>query len=259
MPYPLPPTPPQNGDRLRLLPPLGCPGRGEWVVPHEVPRWLAIGFRTAPVPSLDLELSWMPSPRRWDEPALSRGVVLLVNPRALPPQPIQIAWGDGSSETVPWTAFDSRIPEPRHLYADIEDLTITVQVGLLVATLEVALLSCPLPITSPRPGDDPPRVGVGLVLVPGAGLSGNAYDGSRNEQWQLRLHPQGGLGLLPSPIDGQPALVAMHGSGAASRGVRWYSADGPPTLPWQEGAQPPPAPGDLYLDRLSGSIYELEV
>ena len=73
-----------------------------------------------------------------------------------------------------------------------------------------------LPITAPRPGDDPPRVGVGL------------------------------------------ALVAMHGSGAASRGVRWYSAEGPPTLLWQESAQPPPAPGDLYLDRLSGSIYELE-
>jgi hypothetical protein len=259
MPYPLPSTPPQNGDRLRLLPPLGCPGRGEWVVPHEVPRWLAIGFRTAPVPALDLELSWMPSPRRWDEPALSRAVALLVNPRALPPQPIEITWGDGSSETVPWTPYDQRIPEPRHLYTALQDHSVTVQVGLLVATLEVALHSCPLPITSPRPGDDPPRVGVGMALVPGAGLSGNAFDGSRNEQWQLRLHPQGGLGLLPSPIDGQPALVAMHGSGAASRGVRWYSGDGPPTLQWHEVAQPPPAPGDLYLDRLSGSIYELEV
>jgi hypothetical protein len=128
----------------------------------------------------------------------------------------------------------------------------------LIASLEVALLGCPVPVTAPRPADDPPLVGVGMVLVPGAGLSGNAYDGSRNEQWQLRLHPQGGLGLLPSPVDGQPALTVLHGSGAASRGVRWYSADGPPTSQWHEEVQPPPAPGDLYLDRLNGNIYELE-
>jgi hypothetical protein len=227
------------------------------VVPHEVPRWLALGFREAPVPQLELELTWMPSPRRWDEPALSRAVVLTINPRALPPQPILVSWGDGSSETVPWSPFDSRVPEPRHVYPMPEDLTVTVQVGLLVASLEVALLGCPVPVTAPRPGEDPPTVGVGMALVPGAGLIGNAFDGSRNEQWQLRLHPDGGLGFLPSPVDGQPALVAMHGSGAASRGVRWYGGDGPPTHDWQATAQPPPAPGDFYLDRLSGTVYEL--
>ncbi|MGB5135414.1 MAG: hypothetical protein WBN89_09610 [Prochlorococcaceae cyanobacterium] len=257
MPYPLAPSAQQLGDRVRVLPPSGCPGRGQWVVPHEVPRWLALGFREAPVPQLELELSWMPSPRRWDEPALSRAVVLTINPRSLPPQPIHISWGDGSSETVSWSPFDARVPEPRHLYPMPEDMTATVQVGLLVASLEVALLGCPVPVTAPRPGDDPPAVGPGMALVPGAGLIGNAFDGSRNEQWQLRLHPDGGLAFLPSPVDGQPALVMMHGSGAASRGVRWYGGDGPPSPEWQATAQPPPAPGDFYLDRLSGNVYEL--
>ena len=82
-------------------------------------------------------------------------------------------------------------------------------------------------------------------------------NGSKNEQWQLGLHPDGGLGLLPSPVDGQPALVAMYGAGAASRGVRWYAADGPPTTEWRAAAQPPPAPGDFYLDRTTGTVYEL--
>jgi len=259
MPYPLPPLPLQNGDRVRLLPPVGCPGLSEWVLPHEADRWLDLGFRRAPIPAAELELYWMPSPRRWDEPTLSRAVVLTVNPRALPPQPIQISWGDGSEQTVPWTAYDRRMPTPRHTYQAIEDLMLTVQVGLLVATLEVALLGCPVPVSAPRPdGAPPPLVGGGMPLVPGAGLMGNAFDGTRSEQWQLRLHPEGGLGMLPSPLDGQPALVAMHGSGAASRGVRWYSGDGPPTQEWQATAQPPPAVGDFYLDRLSGSVYELE-
>jgi hypothetical protein len=257
MPYPLEPSNQQYGDRIRVLPPLGCPGRGQWVVPHEVPRWLALGFREAPVPQAELELFWMPSPRRWDEPALSRAVVLTIVPRSLPPQSIQVSWGGGATETVAWSPYDRTIPEPRHLYDAPEDLTVTVQIGLVVATLEVALLGCPLPVTAPRPASDPPAVGVGMVLVPGAGLSGNAFDGSANEQWQLRLHPDGGLGFLPSPVDGQPALVAMHGSGAASRGVRWYGGNGPPTSEWQAAAQPPPAAGDFYLNRLDGTVYEL--
>ena len=32
--------------------------------------------------------------------------------------------------------------------------------------------------------------------------------------------------LLPSPVDGKPALVVMNGSGAASRGTRWYAGPG---------------------------------
>lgn len=261
MPYPLPstPRPPQHGDRVRLLPPVGCPGLAEWVLPHEVERWLELGFRRAPTPAADLELFWMPSPRRWDEPTMSRAVVLTVNPRAIQAQPITVAWGDGSEhQVITWTPYDTRVPTPRHLYAAPEDVTVTVQLGLRVAELEVALFGCPVPVTSPRPdGAPPPLVGGGLPLVPGAGLIGNAYDGTRSEQWQIRLHPQGGLGMLPSPVDGQPSLVAMHGSGVASRGVRWYAADGPPTEAWQASAQPPPALGDFYLDRLTGHVYEL--
>ena len=48
----------------------------------------------------------------------------------------------------------------------------------------------------------------------------------RAELWRLRLHPQGGLALLPSPVDGKRALVMMNGSGAASRGTRWYAGPG---------------------------------
>jgi hypothetical protein len=88
---------------------------------------------------------------------------------------------------------------------------------------------------------------------------GNAFDGSKAEQWQLRLHPDGGLAFLPSPLDGQPALTVMYGSGAASRGVRWYAGDGPPTVEWSGTVQPTPAPGDFYLDRITGNVYELVV
>jgi hypothetical protein len=93
-------------------------------------------------------------------------------------------------------------------------------------------------------------------LVPSDGLDGLAYNGSRTELWRLRLHPQGGLALLPSPVDGKPALVVMNGSGAASRGTRWYAGDGPPP---SEGLNPPPAPGDLYLNRTNGQVFELIV
>ncbi len=259
MPYPLPSPPAQHGDRVRLLPPVGCPGLSEWVLPHEAGRWLELGFRRAPIPEAELELFWMPSPRRWDEPAMSRSLVLTINPRALPAQPIQVSWGDGNTQLVVWTPYDQRVPTPRHTYGEIKDLAVTVQVGMLIASLEVALIGCPVPVSAPRPdGPPPPLLGGGLPLVPGAGLQGNAFDGSRSEQWQLRLHPDGGLGFLPSPVDGQPALVSMYGSGAASRGARWYSGDGPPTPEWQATAQPPPAVGDFYLDSITGNVYELE-
>ena len=67
---------------------------------------------------------------------------------------------------------------------------------------------------------------------------------------------QGGLALLPLPVDGKPGLVVMNGSGAASRGTRWYAGDGPPP---SEGLNPPPAPGDLYLNRVNGQVFELIV
>jgi hypothetical protein len=57
-------------------------------------------------------------------------------------------------------------------------------------------------------------------------------------------------------VDGKPSLVVMNGSGAASRGTRWYAGDGPPP---SEGLNPPPAPGDLYLNRVNGQVFELIV
>lgn len=262
MPYPLPGTTGREDGRVRVLAPLGCPGLEEWVLPHEVQRWLELGFRLGTVPAQSLELFWMPSLRRWNEEVGTAAIELVVDPHGVPMQTLTVAWGDGSSETVPWTVGRPDVPRLRHVYAAREDLTVTVTMGLNVATLEVALLGCPLPpavaigLTSPGAGGVGGLAGV-EPLVPGDGLDGRAYNGSGTEVWRLRLHPQGGLGLLPSPIDGKPSLVVMHGSGAASRGVRWYGGDGPPTPEWQALVQPPPAAGDFYLDRLSGLVYEL--
>ena len=55
MPYPLPSgSDPTNG-RVRILPPVGCPGGEEWVLVHEAPRWLELSFRLGPVPALPLD------------------------------------------------------------------------------------------------------------------------------------------------------------------------------------------------------------
>ena len=68
MTYPLPTgSDPTNG-RVRILPPVGCPGGEEWVLVHEAPRWLELSFRLGPVPALPLELFWMPAPSRWNDP-----------------------------------------------------------------------------------------------------------------------------------------------------------------------------------------------
>ena len=259
MPYPLPSSPAQNGDRVRLLPPVGCPGGEEWVLHHQVRRWLELGFRLGPVPAASLELCWMPSPRRWNEDAATAAIELSVDPRGVPMQDLTVIWGDGTTELVPWSVGRPDIPKLRHVYQERQDLTVSVTMGLNLAQLEVALLGCPLP-PSLMLGTRPPGAG-GLAgvepLVPGDGLEGQAYNGTATEVWRLRLHPQGGLGLLPSPIDGKPALSVMFGSGSASRGTRWYGAEGPPTPEWMELVQPPPAPGDFYLDRVSGLVYEL--
>jgi hypothetical protein len=45
-------------------------------------------------------------------------------------------------------------------------------------------------------------------------------------------------------------------SEAGGRATRWYSGDGPPVT---QLLQPPPALGDLYLDRISGQVFELMV
>jgi hypothetical protein len=68
--------------------------------------------------------------------------------RVLPAQPIQVGWGDGDSQLVPWTPYEPRVPTPRHTYRQPEDLAVTVQVGMLIATLAVALIGCPVPCST---------------------------------------------------------------------------------------------------------------
>ena len=253
MPYPLPPL--DESGRVRLLPPIGCPGQELWVVPHEVSRWQRLGYRLGTVPAAALELFWMPADPIWNDPLGSAPIELSIDPLIKAPQAIQVDWGDGSIETIGWDALSRQVPTPRHIYLDRQDLTVTVQIGMTVASLAVALVGCPLPPTTSQAGSSG---GGGLAgvepLVPGAGIKGGAYNGSQAVQWQLHLHPEGGLGLLPSPVDGELALAVMYGSGAASRGTRWYSGDGPPS---GQVLNPTPAPNDLYLDRLSGQVYEL--
>ena len=95
--------------------------------------------------------------------------------------------------------------------------------------------------------------GVIQPLIPSGGITGEPYDGRHAVVWRLRLHPNGGLGFLPDPSSGEPALAVVQESGVGSRATRWYSGDGPPPTT----LQPPPAVGDFYLDRLSGQVYEL--
>jgi hypothetical protein len=134
-------------------------------------------------------------------------------------------------------------------------VTVQVQLGMLVATLQVALLGCPVPpqqLLNNRDGGGGTG-GVIQPLIPSAGISGEPYDGRHAVVWKLRLHPNGGLGLVPDPSSGEPALAVVQESGIGSRATRWYSGDGPPP----PNLEPPPAVGDFYLDRLSGQVYEL--
>ena len=75
--------------------------------------------------------------------------------------------------------------------------------------------------------------------------------------WRLRLQPNGGLGFLPDPSSGEPALAVVQESGVGSRATRWYSGNGAPPTGAAAPLQPPPAVGDFYLDRLTGQVYEL--
>ena len=142
MPYPLPSAP---DERMRVLPPMGCPGLEVWVVPHEVPRWLRMGYRLGPVPADQLELYWNPADRFWDEPITSAAIELHIDPLVKAPQPIAVSWGDGSTETIGWDALARDVPRPRHVYLNREDLTVTVTIGISIASLQVALIGCPVP------------------------------------------------------------------------------------------------------------------
>ena len=269
MPYPLPQQPNAAGGQwVRLLPPIGCPGLEQWVLPMEFGRWSELGYRRGPIPADELELFWLPATSRWNEPIGSCAIELLINPRQSIPSPITVTWGDGSSSVVPWPALSRTAPRLRHVYGQRSDVTVQVQLGMLVAVLSVALVGCPVPpsqLLNNRDGGSSTAAGskaagpAGVIqpLIPSAGISGEPYDGRHAVIWRLRLHPNGGLGLMPDPASGEPALAVVQESGFVSRATRWYSGDGPPPSGDGAGLQPPPAVGDFYLDRLSGQVYEL--
>jgi hypothetical protein len=227
----------------------------QWVLPMEFSRWAELGYRKGPIPADDLELFWLPADTRWNEPIGSAAIELVINPRQSIPSSISVVWGDGSSEVIPWPATSRQAPRLRHVYAQRADLTVQVQLGLLIASLPVALVGCPVPpqqISASRDGGGSPGSAI-QPLIPGTGLSGESYDGRHAVVWRLRLHPNGGLGFMPDPTSGEPALAVVQESGVGSRATRWYSGDGPPPTT----LQPAPAVGDFYLDRLSGQVYEL--
>ena len=103
MPYPLTHSPSTvGGARVRLLPPVGCPGVEQWVLPMEFGRWAELGYRKGPVPADELELFWLPADSRRNEPIGSAAIELLINPRRSIPTPISVTRGDGSSGVRTW-------------------------------------------------------------------------------------------------------------------------------------------------------------
>jgi len=245
VPFPLPEYPDGVHERVRILPPLGCPGDERWVVPSMAPGWLALEYRAAPLPPEALELWWLPAPEEWNDPPDSAPVLLHLRPRqALVGTTATIHWGSGAPQVVPLAEAMSGV---RHLYSSRTDLMVTVTVGAVVATLAVSLAGCPYPPevmlqrrqTSTRP------------LTAGAGLQGDTYDGVEDAIWQVRLQEGGGLRLISDGVTGAQSLALEADAG---RGTLWFSGDGPPP---GEGLAPTPRTGDFYLDRLSGTVYEL--
>ena len=131
---------------------------------------------------------------------------------------------------------------------------------MLIASLPVALVGCPVPpqqLLNNRDGGGASSSGTIQPLIPSGGITGEPYDGRHAVVWRLRLHPNGGLGFLPDPSSGEPALAVVGESGVGSRATRWYSGNGAPPSGTAPPLQPPPAVGDFYLDRLTGQVYEL--
>jgi hypothetical protein len=244
---------------IRLLPPAGCPGEAVWVPPNEVQRWEQLGFGRAPIPAADLELSWQPAGPE------SGGLIpieLLLNPRLMPPNAVTVNWGDGMAETLPWPVGGDGNGRLRHGYSSRRDYTITA--GLsgsgINASLLVSLAGCPIwSPEPPAPGPGPtPGPGTVLPLIPGAGLSGSAYDGSATQQWSLTPWSGGSSAGGVPPSDGSSALfLCADGTWAmppgGSSGTVWFNGAGPPPVTLS-GANP----GDYYLDNLSGNFYVLE-
>ena len=246
---------------IRLLPPAGCPGEAVWVPPNEVQRWEQLGFGRAPIPAAELELSWQPAGPE------SGGLIpieLLLNPRTTPPNAVTVDWGDGVSETLPWPVGGDGNGRLRHGYTSRRNYTITAELtgSGVTATLLVSLAGCSIwspepPAPAPGPGPNP-APGTVLPLIPGAGLSGAAYDGSATQQWSLTSWSGGSSAGGVPPSDGSSSLfLCADGTWAmppgGSSGTVWFNGAGPPPLTIS-GANP----GDYYLDNLSGNFYVLE-
>jgi hypothetical protein len=244
---------------IRLLPPAGCPGEAVWVPSNEVQRWEQLGFGRAPIPAAELELSWQPA-----GPELGGliPVELLLNPRTTPPNSVTVDWGDGVTETLPWPVGGDGNGRLRHGYTSRRDYTITAELSGngINASLLVSLAGCPIwspepPAPAPGPGPTP-GPGTVLPLIPGAGLSGAAYDGSTTQQWSLTRWSGGSSAGGVPPSDGSSDLfLCADGTWAmpSGSGTRWFNGAGPPPVTLS-GANP----GDYYLDNLSGNFYVLE-
>lgn len=244
---------------IRLLVPPGCPGHPLWVPPNEVLRWEQLGFVRAPIPADELELSWQP-----DGPEAGGliPVELLLNARQTPPNAVTVDWGDGVVDTMPWTPGADGHVRLQHGYASRSGYTITAELsgsGVTAAVL-VSLAGCaiwqPALPQPPAGGGGGAEPGALLPLIPGAGLAGNAYDGSSTQQWSLRSWAGGTASGGVPPSDGSSTLF-LRADGVwaippSSDGSRWFNGDGPP------GELPQATPGDYYLDRRSGNFYVLE-
>ena len=242
---------------IRLLSPVGCPGEAVWVPSNEVQRWEQLGFGRAPIPAAELELSWQPAGQE------SGGLIpieLLLNPRSTPPNAVTVDWGDGTAETLPWPVGGDGNGRLQHGYASRRDYTITAELtgSGVTATLLVSLAGCSIwSPEPPAPGPGPnPGPGTVLPLIPGAGLSGAAYDGSATQQWSLTSWSGGiSAGGVPASDGSSSLFLCADGSWAippvSNGGTRWWSGDGPP------GLLPDARAGDFYLDTRSGDLYAL--
>lgn len=221
----------------------------------------AAGVWSCANPSSGIELSWQPA-----GPELG-GLIpieLLLNPRTTPPNAVTVDWGDGVTETLPWPVGGDGNGRLRHGYTSRRDYTITAELSGsgINASLLVSLAGCPIwqPELIPPPdggggGTAPSAV---LPLIPGAGLSGAAYDGSTTQQWSLTPWSGGSsAGGVPASDGSSSLFLCADGSWAmppgSNGGTQWFNGAGPPPVTLS-GANP----GDYYLDNLSGNFYVLE-
>jgi hypothetical protein len=244
---------------IRLLPPAGCPGEAVWVPPNEVQRWEQLGFGRAPIPAAELKLSWQPAGPE------SGGLIpieLLLNPRTTPPNAVTVDWGDGTAETLPWPVGSDGNGRLRHGYTSRDQYLVKAELtgSGITASLLVSLAGCSIwSPEPPAPGPAPnPGPGTVLPLIPGAGLSGAAYDGSTTQQWSLTPWSGGSsAGGVPTSDGSSTLFLCADGSWAmppgSNGGTRWWSGDGPPGLLTEARA------GDFYLDTTSGNLYQLEL